>query len=33
MLRILGDGGTVPIQDSTINNIASGNLSPPRDGS
>jgi D-xylose transport system permease protein len=28
MLLILGEGGTVPINDDTINNIASGNLSP-----
>jgi D-xylose transport system permease protein len=28
MLRILGSGGTIPINDTTINNIASANLSP-----
>ncbi|MCU1457409.1 MAG: xylose transport system permease protein XylH [Actinomycetia bacterium] len=28
MLLILGNGGTLPIQDNTINNFANGNLSP-----
>ena len=28
LLKILGNGGTIPIQDDTINNIASANLSP-----
>jgi D-xylose transport system permease protein len=28
LLKILGNGGTIPIQDNTINNIASENLSP-----
>ena len=28
LLKILGNGGTIPIQDDTINNIASANISP-----
>ena len=28
LLKILGEGGTIPIQDDTINNIASANISP-----
>jgi D-xylose transport system permease protein len=28
MLRILGNGGTIPINDGTINDIASANISP-----
>ena|SRR5436190_18347952 len=28
LLKILGSGGTIPINDDTINNIASANLSP-----
>jgi D-xylose transport system permease protein len=28
LLKILGNGGTIPIQDNTINNIASSNMSP-----
>src|SRR3954467_8019829 len=28
MLRILGNGGTLPIQDKVVNNIANANLSP-----
>jgi D-xylose transport system permease protein len=28
LLKILGTGGTIPIQDDTINNIASANISP-----
>ena len=28
LLKILGNGGTIPIQDDTLNNIASANLSP-----
>ena len=28
LLKILGNGGSIPIQDDTINNIASGNISP-----
>jgi D-xylose transport system permease protein len=28
LLKILGNGGTIPVQDDTINNIASANLSP-----
>ena len=28
LLKILGNGGTIPIQDDTINDIASANLSP-----
>ncbi len=28
LLKILGNGGTIPIQDNTINNIASANISP-----
>ena len=28
LLKILGNGGTIPVQDETINNIASANLSP-----
>ena len=27
-MKILGNGGTIPIQDDTINNIASANISP-----
>ena len=28
MIELLGDGGTIPIQDDTINNLANGTLSP-----
>jgi D-xylose transport system permease protein len=28
MIQLLGSGGTIPIQDETINNIANGTLSP-----
>jgi D-xylose transport system permease protein len=28
LLKILGNGGTIPVQDDTINNIASANISP-----
>jgi len=28
LLKILGNGGTIPVQDETINNIASANISP-----
>jgi D-xylose transport system permease protein len=28
MIELLGDGGTIPIQDPTINNLANGTLSP-----
>ena len=28
LLKILGNGGTIPIKDDTINNIASANISP-----
>ena len=33
MLRILGNGGTIPIHDDIINDIASGNLRRRRAGS